>query len=269
MSCTTPSYSSAVTVDVHIFNNDAIYTSSLAFFYEIDVTVTAIHPWTGVISGGTVLEVHGTDFLDVSTAYCKFALESGDAVVLARWMMSTRLECITPVASSAQDNVLVEVTMNDQNYSDDGFVFEYQVAAHVRYVHPSKGPKEGGTFVNVTGTDFSARSAALSYMYCRFNTSAVPAERVSSEELHCVSPEHGAGMVSVEVTLNNQQYTGDGVEYEYDDVSMASIYPVSGPVFGGTDVELRGLELHTPDSHDLYCKFGSREPVRLCMRATT
>ena len=152
--------------------------------------------------------------------------------------------------------------MNDQNYSDDGFVYEYQPAAHVLYVQPSKGPKEGGAFVNVSGVEFASRSAALNYLYCRFNMSAVPAVLVSEIELHCISPQHVSGTVSVEVTLNNQQYTSDGVQYEYEDVSVGSIYPVSGPVFGGTEVELLGVDMHTPDSGDLYCKFGSREAVR-------
>merc|ERR1711998_511897 len=148
-----------------------------------------IYPLTGLESGGTLVEVHGANFRDLNTAYCKFAFTSGDVVVSARWVMSSRLECISPVGR-ATEYVPVEVTMNDQNYSDDNVQFEYQGAAHVENVLPSKGPIDGGTYVRVEGSGFAERSSLLSYLYCRFNSSTVPANFNSSTLLICVSPEH-------------------------------------------------------------------------------
>ena len=54
ITCTTPSYAEAVVVDVHIFNNEAIYSSSMAFFYEEDVIVNMMYPLVGLESGGTI-----------------------------------------------------------------------------------------------------------------------------------------------------------------------------------------------------------------------
>ena len=69
----------------------------------------------------------------------------------------------------------VEVSTNGQDYSSSGVHFEYQQPVAVRALEPSRGPIEGGTFVNVTGSGFSARAALLGYVWCRFNSTSVAA----------------------------------------------------------------------------------------------
>jgi len=72
----------------------------------------------------------------------------------------------------------------------------------------------GSTRVTVTGTEF----LDIDTLYCRFGTySPVPATRVSATELECFShvASAGAGTVSVEISNNNQDYTSDGVLFEY------------------------------------------------------
>ena len=152
--------------------------------------------------------------------------------------------------------VSVEVSMNDQNYSDDNVMFEYQVGAHVEHIIPNKGAVEGGSLVMVTGSNFSERSAALSYLLCRFNLTTVSAVYVGSHTLHCVTPEHPTGVVSVEVSMNKQQFTNDGVQYEYQEVALLSVSPVGGPVKGGTVVMLSGSQLYGSENTGLYCMFG-------------
>ena len=51
--------------------------------------------------------------------------------------------------------------MNEQDYSIDGVLFQFQPAVQVLGVEPSRGPVDGGSFVNVTGTGFSHRAALL------------------------------------------------------------------------------------------------------------
>ena len=50
----------------------------------------------------------------------------------------------------------------------------------VRALEPSRGPIEGGTFVNVTGSGFSARAALLGYVWCRFNSTVIEDDVPSS-----------------------------------------------------------------------------------------
>ena len=155
----------------------------------------------------------------------------------------------------------VEVSTNGQDYSSTGVHFEYQQPVAVRALEPSRGPIEGGTFVNVTGSGFSARAALLGYVWCRFNSTSVAAAWRSATELHCIAPRHAAGVTSVEVTQNEQQYTSDGVRFEFEVVAAYSVYPNSGPTAGGTLVEVRGAGIELPDARGLFCQFGGADPV--------
>ena len=98
----------------------------------------------------------------------------------------------------------------------------------------------------------------------RFNTTSVPAVWVSSEELRCTVPEHTTGLVSVEVTQNEQQYTSSSVHFEYEDVAAYSIEPASGPVRGGTTVLVRGASLHDAPGggeYGAWCSFAGLDVV--------
>ena len=61
----------------------------------------------------------------------------------------------------------VEVTLNDIDYTSDEVLFEYQSDAQLSELAPRRGTSEGGTFVNVSGSGFSRRSAMLAYSYVR------------------------------------------------------------------------------------------------------
>ena len=84
-----------------------------------------------------------------------------------------------------------------------------------------------GTSVAMIGDGFSRRSALLGYTQLRFNTTRVPAVWVSTTELRAVAPRHSAGLVSVELTQNDQQYVGS-LRFEYEDATAHSVTPSSG-----------------------------------------
>ena len=169
-------------VPVRLLNNDAVYGSVVAYTYRADATVDRVHPVAGMRGGGTLVTVYGTGFLGDHEAQCRFAL----VAVPARILTHGQLECTSPLPAVA-GYVAVEVTMNGQDYSDDGVHFEYQQPVAVRALEPSRGPIEGGSFVNVTGSGFSARAALLGYVWCRFNTTSVSAAWRSSTELQCIN----------------------------------------------------------------------------------
>ena len=76
--------------------------------------------------------------------------------------------------------------MNGQDYSSTGVHFEYQQPVAIRALEPSRGPTEGGTFVNVTGSGFSPRAALLGYVWCRFNMTSVGAAWRSSSAMRAI-----------------------------------------------------------------------------------
>ena len=76
-----------------------------------------------------------------------------------------------------------------------------------------------------------------------------------------MAPAHAAGVVGVEVTLNEQQHTRDGARFEYEVVSAHGVHPTSGPIAGGTLVEVRGAGIALPDARGLFCQFGAADAV--------
>ena len=215
-------------VSVQVLNDDVLYMSSVAYWYEVEVVVSSIWPVSGLMSGGTLVAVHGSNLMSVgATVYCKF----GGVSSLARVSSGEMLHCSSPVGGVA-GYVGVELSLNEQQYSVGQVLFEYQLDAHVEHVSPAKGGVEGGSLLMVGVVGFSERSGRLSYLVCRFNSSMVSAVYVSGVQLHCITPEHVSGLVSVEVSMNRQQFSTDGVQYEYVEVSLYGVSPVSGPVRG-------------------------------------
>ena len=80
-------------------------------------------------------------------------------------------------------------------------------------------------------------------LHCRFggNGVAVPARWISSSKVECVAPAHTKGSVAVEVTMNNADYTANGVAFDFvDDALLTSVTPTIGPSSGGTTLTLKG-----------------------------
>jgi hypothetical protein len=68
--------------------------------------------------------------------------------------------------------------------------------------------------------------------------------------------------------MNKQQYTYDGVQYEYQGVSLTSVMPLVGPVDGGTLVFINGSNFHPMDVKGLYCTFGVSLKVNASFQST-
>ena len=151
---------------VHLINNDAVYVTSVAFQYQALVSVLSVEPRTGVLGGGTRLRVLGSGFVPSMTALVRIGSQP---VVVAHVLSSVLLECTTPLYTEP-GLAAVEVTLNEQDFSYDEVLFEYQADARVIEVSPAKGPSAGGGFVNVTGSGFAQRSFLLSYMFVNFLT---------------------------------------------------------------------------------------------------
>jgi hypothetical protein len=104
--------------------------------------------------------------------------------------------------------------------------------------------------VTVTGSSF----VASTHLRCKFDDYIVNATFLSATTARCVTPPHAAGLVAVEVSNNNQDYTTDATPYTYDrtrlsgsfklsvsrsprvaSLVLTSIWPANGPIGGGTE----------------------------------
>lgn len=177
-----------------------------------------------------LVTVTGFEFLD--GAYCKF----GEQLSLAATTVgSTQLRCVTPpLLSPPPQNVTVEVTNNQQDFTFLQTLYTYfgtlspprawcprltlrvsglaempQVAA----INPTTGPVQGQTVVTVFGNYFLHKEG----LYCQFGTaSSAPATYITYTHIECLSPPVNTSRnVSVEVSINDQDYTTNQILFEY------------------------------------------------------
>ena len=172
-------------------------------FYALDeprygLGVHHLSPNGGPSAGGTLVEVHGSGFVDMGGLLCAF---SGEAAVEASRVSDTLLRCNAPatelIANSTFDPRVVELTLNGQlrALTSFGTTFHYYSTVRVMAVriYPRGGSPSGGTLVTVWGTGFQDLDHGAG-LRCLFGASSlVPATRVSSpnngeDRLLCSSP---------------------------------------------------------------------------------
>lgn len=79
---------------------------------------------------------------------------------------------------------------------------------------PLQGPADGGTTVNVTGSQLVSTPT----LNCRFGGLAVPATFISSTMVKCTTPpavNFQASSVAIEVSLNGQDFKTSSSRFEY------------------------------------------------------
>ncbi|MDR3454951.1 MAG: IPT/TIG domain-containing protein, partial [Rhodoferax sp.] len=270
--CVAPAFLVPGPVYVQVTNNAQEYSASgVIYWAQLPVRVTAVSPATGPAEGGTVVSVKGVNFINRAPLVCRFhgaavgqsdPLEgsaSMDVLVTPRWLSSTLIECVTPPHYAFFSVfVSVDVSNNAVDFTDDAVLFQYYPRPIVNAVFPVHGTREGGTLVTLTGQNFG-----LGLTLCRFGLAEVPALYVSSNTLVCWSPAHEEGVVTVEVTGNNRDYTADGVVFLYRPHTVVdSVTPFFGTVFGDTVVTVVvGTPIDVADYGTLRCRFGT-ETVR-------
>ncbi|CAM9095296.1 unnamed protein product [Chrysoparadoxa australica] len=212
--------------------------------------ITNVYPVEGDFQGGTEVSVEGLNLLNTPGLACRF----GEAELpVQRWVSDMLLVCQAPPAAAAAE-VPLALTLNGVQYTPDGYTFRYTAQHALAAAEPASGPVLGGTLVTIRGTNFRQTNA----LACRFGGfDVVPAVYVDDNSVQCTSPEHAAGVVAVEVTLNGADYSsGQGVTFTYSSLpSVASIWPASGSEDGGSVVTLSGSNFDALQSYR--CLFGS------------
>jgi hypothetical protein len=158
-----------------------------------------------------------------------------------------------PVPANATSLVVLEISLNAQDYTRNGAKFTYYAPPAVLELSPSSGPLAGGTRVLVLGANLTGGSDYR----CAFGTRSLQrspvgnsttapvfaeAETLSATMLVCTTPPHLAPprSLDVAVTLNGQQYSARTAPFSvHAPVDVLALSPASGPRLGATEVTLR------------------------------
>jgi len=117
---------------------------------------------------------------------------------------STKIICWVPVNNAEAKVSNVNVTFNDQQYTDDVALIYFFKTPIVYDIDPREGPTKGGTEVMVYGDRFNG-SAPIT---CRFGNQTVKGHYISTSMIKCVSPKTDKpGFVKLQVSNGYEKYS--------------------------------------------------------------
>ena len=147
---------------------------------------------------------------------------------------STEAECLSPPNAQHLEYAPLNLTLNNQNYTQSDIRFIYYNPPKILDAEPLIGPVQGGTEVNLWGSQFEKRRNIT----CFFNEHQVQARYVSKQHLVCSSPEvQEPGEVKLIVKYQNDRFESDVLTYTYFANPVLNEDPLSpscGPVEGFT-----------------------------------
>eukprot|EP01052_Picozoa_sp_SAG31_P008169 SAG31_NODE_406_length_16063_cov_22.636056_1_plen_2494_part_10 len=241
---------------------DLEYTESgLRYMYYENPTIAELSPILGPATGDTVVTVHGQRFLNTETLRCKF----GDIPVVPVFISDEILHCPSPANQAVLANV--SISNNDQQYCNV-LLYEYYTPPQIQVLSPNNGPAvdnlpngtmqaEYQTRVTVFGENFHAPllQPDLALLWCRFGDTIVVATLIDDRRVECLLPLHEQAVVPLEITLNGQQFSSNGVPFSfYGFRVVGSMAPLSGNSNpAGTEVHIFGS--HFVDGPDVGCVF--------------
>eukprot|EP00698_Gefionella_okellyi_P025823 TRINITY_DN9606_c0_g1_i1.p1 TRINITY_DN9606_c0_g1~~TRINITY_DN9606_c0_g1_i1.p1 ORF type:complete len:5899 (-),score=1194.87 TRINITY_DN9606_c0_g1_i1:131-16627(-) len=237
--------SGLATVEVALNGQQYTFDGRTFLYYALPVNASAVSPISGPVTGATLVNVTGTGFTNTGDITVSFFDSSTAAVVNGTFLSATLLQVITPSFYKAE-SVSVQVALNGQQYASSSLFYLFYVQpVVVSSVSPNSGPTTGLTFISIVGVNFTQTNETK----IRFSNSSsgyssvVAGLFVSSTLVTCSTPSASAMVVSVEVGLNGQQFTSNGILFNFFIVpSPTSTVPLSGPATGSTLINIFGTD---------------------------
>lgn len=150
ITCTTTAHA-AGSVSVEISIDDSSVTISNAFEYDssLDIQVTGLSPQQGGVSGGEVITISGSGFMNMTT------VQVGNENCVIQSLTEAEITCVTPRHAPGKFPILLVTpgkgfAVIPEEHSKFEYVFE------VHSVSPLIGSVAGGTHVVITGRGFGS-----------------------------------------------------------------------------------------------------------------
>lgn len=120
------------------------------YTYNPAPTVTAVAPSSGPVAGGTSTTIAGSNFLTGATVTFGAAAATNVTVVTPSQIAAT-----TPAGSPGPTNVVVTNPDHQSAILSNGFTF-MGLPPTISYIAPTNGTMNGGTSINIHGTNFQS-----------------------------------------------------------------------------------------------------------------
>ena len=244
--------------------------SSVEFYYYKDCIVKQMQPHSGLLKGGTEVEVVGAWFKYFPqygvVPHCKF----GDKIVRGFFDSTVRIVCRAPPGEDLGVVYPFEVSLNGADWTQSGMTFSYYEQPNLYNITPDAGPEAGGTPIYIFGSNFTNKSNPNEFN-CRFTPLSLhippkkmPGIYINDTTIMCSSPGGwGTGdAMKLQVTFNGGDYDNNNFTFTFPSLSRA--FPRSGPSDGnGGDIIMEGIGFRN-DTNPI-CKINETEyqPTRV------
>jgi len=211
---------------------DAVQPQQFAYYERPNIK--SISPIAGPSSGGTLINIKGEGFVDLSQYpqefTCTFTPLNNPAltkITPASFINSSAIACSTPGGWEAGDVVKIAVSFNGVDFSQDVVKFRFY---QVNQVFPLSGPSSGGSIINITGSGL-VPEVAKGPAACKIGNQYTEAVKATSDQIQCRLPpalqgEAYHGQVDFYYTLDGEIWAQviQGFTY-YQQPTIDSIVP--------------------------------------------
>lgn len=224
----------AADADVQVTGPGGTSTTEALFTYVSDSppTLSAVSPGSGSVTGGQLVTITGTALADVTGVMFG---DSPATFITDQSGFDTQITATVPTAVDGPGPV--GITVSTSGGTSISLPFIYLGPPTVTGVSPSSGPAAGGTTVTIKGSGFTD-ATAVDFG----STPATNVTVVSDTQITATAPPGSAGAVDVTVTTpDGPSATVGSDQFTYVPApAVASVFPSSGPIAGGTSVTITG-----------------------------
>jgi uncharacterized protein YegL len=236
---TVPAADSAGTVDVSVADlSNNKFTLPAAYTYTPivypDPTITSISPNSGLLAGGDLVYVTGTNFVkDVTQVFI------GGKPATTTYVSKTSLKVVIPPGDALGKCDVIVANDTKQAVLTQGYEYVKPVIKPITVtsVSPNSGQTTGGDLVYITGTNFASGAVVT------FGSTVAPSTFMSSTSIKATVPAaQSAGKVDITVTnLDGGTATlSQGYEYLLAKPTITSLSPNHGNKAGGDLIYVNG-----------------------------
>lgn len=177
---------------------------NIVYWYYSNPIIAKLVPNYGPEEGGNEIILHGSSFQPFideplvdnhNDTFCIFS----DLNVKTKLTVigPTRAMCVAPASFNNIAVTGVDLTLNDQDYTDDDVPYYYYKPPRLYDMTPREGPTKGGTHVTIFASEFKKTKHIL----CVFDGVKTRAKYISSTEIECKTPPRPEpGWIQVWVT---------------------------------------------------------------------
>lgn len=238
-----------------------------------DPQITDFHPKTGPLEGGTNITIEGINlgrsFEDVMGGVHVLREERGVAIGLINcipfredYVKTSRIMCEvqSPNKTSPSRPIAGVISVRIQNeYSTKSKEYFHFVNPKITHIEPVKGPKSGGTRLNIWGLHMDAGSRAEAFL----GTLPCTVTKREKNRIECMtSARYQPGEEKAQVNFDRGKRVFDDYRYLYvEDPRIASVEsgsassPVKNPrgiPGGGILISVKGTNLNAVQKPQIY-----------------